>query len=296
MKLSAIMFALILTATQATAYADELVVAEGDESASNQTISSDEGEVHGPAVAVGDAVTNAATVVRDNADKAEFERLLGGEGSPQVGDSAADRKAIGSVSAAAWPWWSIPLGLLAIGALLIVRGKALKKDLPLEAIHVVSRQPMGKDGSLALIEVQDGDSRKRRLLVGLGGGSPRLVADISAWEVAVAAPSNIANDALAIVGNDPMPSSPAEVEERRSQLHVAPASFETQLSQAAALYGANDTDSRTGEQSSQSKADLIEDVLAKRDLVRMETVGNETPSETGRGGRKPSYSSREILV
>ena len=296
MKLSAIMFALILTATQATAYADGLVVAEGDESASNQTISTHEGEVYGPSVASNDATADAVTTNREKADRAEFERLLGGQGSSQVGDSAADRKAVGSVSAAAWPWWSVPLGLLAIGALLIVRGKALNKELPQEAIQVVSRQPMGKDGSLALIEVQDGDSRKRRLLVGLGGGSPRLVADISAWEVAVAAPSNIANDALAIVGDDPMPSTPAEVKERRSQLHVAPASFETQLSQAAALYGANDAAPEATEQTSQSKADLIEDVLAKRDLVRLETVGNEPSARSGRGGRKPSYSSREILV
>ena len=136
---------------------------------------------------------------------------------------------------------------LAIGVLLIVRGRINGAKVPVEAIKVVSVSY--KEGTLALNEVHDGDSRKRRLLVGLGGGAPRLVADVSAWEVAVAAPSNIANDAVAIVGPDP--EEQASVEEIRPQLRVAPKAFETHLAQAADRFDDQDV-------SKDNKADLEE--------------------------------------
>ena len=294
MKQSAIMFALILTALQGAAHADSTGVAGGDESASNPAILLADGPEYGPAVDGNNPVAPSAPTVE--VDDAEFQRLLGS--APAASDSAAsgERKAIDSVAAAAWPWWSIPLGLLAVGALLVVRGRALNKDMPMEAIHVVSRQPMGKDGSLALIEVHDGDARPRRLLVGLGGGAPRLVADVSAWEVAVAAPANIANDAIAVVGPDPLPESTTNADKRRAQLHVAPASFESQLGQAAARYGANIGNGAATEAAGRSKAELIEDVLAQRDIVRLETVGENGNGRNGRTTSKPGYSSREVLV
>lgn len=298
MNKSAIMFALILNAFQATAHADELVVAAGDEYVSDsETAAGDRGDF-GPAQHPEDAPVSGEAVADGAQDSAEFQRLFGGVSNPETSVSVADQKTISAVSAAALPWWSIPVGLLAIGAILIIRGRALKADLPMEAIHVVSRQHMGKDGTLALIEVNDGDQRKRRLLVGLGGGAPRLVADVSAWEVAVAAPSNIANDAVAVVGPDPVDSATTSsgVEERRASLHVAPATFETQLSQAAACYGAAESDQESNSNSGRSKAELIEDVLAQRDLVRLETVGSEVTERPVRSARKPSYSSREVLV
>jgi hypothetical protein len=148
---------------------------------------------------------------------------------------------------------------------------------------------MGKDGTLALIEVHDGDSRKRRLLVGLGGGAPRLVADVSAWEVAVAAPSNIENQAVAIVGPDPHPEVAEAVNDRRANLHVA--SFDGHLHQAAELY------SEAPRPKAPSKHDLIEEVMAQRDQVRKTSdcaPGDERPIREAR--RKPSYSSREVVA
>lgn len=297
MNKSAIMFALILNAFQATANAEAIVVAEGDEYASESEVVVAEQAAFGPVQKPAEGQDAGESSSEGVEDAAEFQRLFGGMSSGE-GLSKADQKTIDAVATAALPWWSIPVGLLAIGVLLIVRGRALKTDLPMEAIHVVSRQHMGKDGTLALIEVNDGDQRKRRLLVGLGGGAPRLVADVSAWEVAVAAPSNIANDAVAVVGPDPVEAQPvsAGVDERRASLHVAPATFETQLSQAAARYGAADSDNTSTGDEGRSKAELIEDVLAKRDLVRLETVGGEGGERIGRGARKPSYSSREVLV
>ena len=122
------------------------------------------------------------------------------------------------------------------------------------------------------------------------------MADVSAWEVAVAAPANLANDAIAVVGPDPLPESPVNPDQRRAQLHVAPASFDAQLGQAAARYGSNGGMESPAESGGRSKAELIEDVLAQRDIVRLETVGENGSGRSGRGTKKPSYSSREVLV
>jgi len=288
MNLSAMAFALILTAIQQPAYGDDLVVAAGDEYATEQQ---DAGPEMGPLQA-------APTVKADGIDElAQFDRLFGAQDSKPL--STADQKIVDSASEAAWPWWVWPLGLFAIGVLLIVRSRVHNQKVPVEAIHVVSRQAMGKDGTLALIEVHDGDSRKRRLLVGLGGGSPRLVADVSAWEVAVAAPSNIANDAVAVVGPDPDAQLLNDVEERRASLHVATNSFGGQLKQAAERYTDIDTApvSPPSKVESTSKRDLIEEVMASREQVRRDSVSALESEQTIRKAkRKPTYSSREILA
>jgi hypothetical protein len=278
MTLSAMAFALILTAFQQPAYGEELVIAAGDEYATDQ-------QEMGPQL----APVEADSLELD--ETAQFERLFGDEGP--TGLSEADQAVVEKTHAIAWPWWSWPLGLFAIGALLIVRSRVQRQRVPIEAIHVVSRQHMGKDGTLALIEVQDGDSRKRRLLVGLGGGAPRLVADVSAWEVAVAAPSNIENQAVAIVGPDPHPDPHPElieaVEDRRASLHVA--SFDGHLHQAAQRY------SEEPQPVAPSKRDLIEEVMAQRDQVRLTSdceLGKERTIREAR--RKPTYSSREVVA
>ena len=42
----------------------------------------------------------------------------------------------------------------------------------------MGRQPLGDRSALVLVEVEDGDGEKRRLLVGTGGQAPTLVADL----------------------------------------------------------------------------------------------------------------------
>ena len=287
MKLSALFVALVLTATEATANAESLVIAEGDESATLDQVVDETSPVLGPEVETG---TSAPSTVSPE-EAAAYDRLFGNPKQSPGELSKADQQTVDAVSEAAWPWWSLPLGLLAIGVLLIVRGRVMSQKIPVEAIHVISRQPMGKDGTLALVEIHDGDDRKRRLLVGLGSGAPRLVADVSAWEVAVAAPSNISNDAVALVGPDPDGGASVPPVERPPHLHVAPRTFNGHLEQAAKRYGLQDsTEEESGLDS--SRADLIESVLAKRDHARLETVGK---LKSAQGGR-PAYSSREILA
>jgi len=302
MKKSALFLALILIGINQPALGNELVVAEEDGSAS---IGNDElpvASIDGDAadlVTVEPAPTADPGVAADGIDeKQQFQRLFGD--APKSTTTPRDRAIVEQAAAAAWPWWSWPVGLLALGILLIVRSRVNKQVLPTEAIRVVSRQPLGKDGTLALIELNDGDARTRRLLVGLGGGSPRLVADVSAWEVAVAAPSNIANDAVAVMGPDPearfaavaptpenvapTPENLGSADEDAPNLRLARKSFGTHLSQAAQRYG----DAAEPIAQSNERQDLIEDVLAKRERVRRESVGEKE--------NKKAYSSREILA
>ena len=296
MKQSALFLALILIGINQPAHGSDFVVAEEDGSASigkDDLPAASKFEETAELVTVEPAPTAVAPVATDGIDeKKEFQRLFGDDPTAKSG-TERDQAIIQQAAGAAWPWWSWPVGLFALGALLIVRSRVNKQELPTEAIRIVSRQPLGKDGTLALIELNDGDLRTRRLLVGLGGGSPRLVADVSAWEVAVAAPSNIMNDAVAVMGPDPEAIAPSVAQKldqepvtqrAKPNLRLATQSFGSHLSQAAQRYG----DAAETVSSDADRHDLIEDVLAKRERVRRESVGEKSD--------KKSYSSREILA
>ena len=283
---SAHVVALILIALNQPAYGDTLIVAEGDETA---TAPQEVEPVFGP-VTSAEATKSSEEVGADGINEGdEFQRLFGAQPS---GLQQNDTKIVEEAKAVAWPWWSWPLGLFAIGVLLIIRGRVTKGAAQKQAMTIVARQDMGKEGTLALIELADGDSRTRRLLVGLGGGAPRLVADVSAWEVAVAAPSNIANDAVAMVGPDPDNLVERTPEQSGSKIALIPKSFSTHMSQANGRYEVEDSApvSEVGE--SPSRHDLIAEVLAVREQVRNESVSTTKKTR----GRKPAYSSREIVA
>ena len=68
------------------------------------------------------------------------------------------------------------MGLLALWQLRRRKATPTVSGSPL--ISVLSRQPMGDRGALVLIEVEEQEGGRRRLLVGTGGGSPTLVSDL----------------------------------------------------------------------------------------------------------------------
>ncbi len=83
------------------------------------------------------------------------------------------------------PWTPIRLvapallGGLGLMALWQVKRRREPKTIsgdPLMAI--LSRLPLGDRGSLVLVEVEEQEGGRRRLLVGTGGGSPTLVSDL----------------------------------------------------------------------------------------------------------------------
>ena len=169
MKQSALFLALILIGINQPAFGNELVVAEEDGSASigkDDLPGASTVEEAADLVTVEPAPSTVASVGADGIDEQkEFDRLFGADPTAMTGN-ARDQAIIQQAAGAAWPWWSWPVGLFALGVLLIIRSRVNKQELPSQAIRVVSRQPLGKDGALALIELNDGDARTRRLLVG----------------------------------------------------------------------------------------------------------------------------------
>jgi len=115
-------------------------------------------------------------VASGGAEDPTYDRLFGEASVPQ-GEVAS----VEPVS----PWTPIRLvapailggmGLLALWQLRRRRTPPTVSGSPL--ISVLSRQPMGDRGALVLVEVEEQEGGRRRLLVGTGGGSPTLVSDL----------------------------------------------------------------------------------------------------------------------
>jgi hypothetical protein len=128
----------------------------------------------GPAEASGsDAAELPAPVLdaKTEADVAEYQRLFGGETAVAAGETVEME-----TSSSLWFW---PLLLLVAGGVWVwrKRGGTLKDTK--DEIQIVGRASLGREGSLAVVEVEDNDGRHRRLLIGYGGGAPRLVADLA---------------------------------------------------------------------------------------------------------------------
>ena len=77
-----------------------------------------------------------------------------------------------------FPVWWFFLGLLAIMGLIITALR--RKNVSFGGIQVINRSYLGRDGSLAIIEVEDANMNQRRFLIGLNPpGSPSMLADLS---------------------------------------------------------------------------------------------------------------------
>lgn len=111
-------------------------------------------------------------------EQALYDRLLGASGAGSDGDAVAPPAAGLGIEAPSVPGWLWVVGILAGVGLILLRSRSLKALRGPDAIEVISRSQLGKDGSLAVVEVAEADGEKRRLLVGFGGGAPRLVADL----------------------------------------------------------------------------------------------------------------------
>ena len=117
-------------------------------------------------------------VVTSNDQLDELEARLLGELPDEVAtmDSYESADLVGAV-------WMVPLFIFMIGLLVWSR---FKKTTPLNPgeIRVASRTPLGKEGSLAIIDVGDKEGGSQRMLVGLSEqGAPRLLSVLSAdWQ------------------------------------------------------------------------------------------------------------------
>ena len=89
-------------------------------------------------------------------------------------------------------------------------------------IHVLSRAGLSRTASLAMIEVTGADGQSRRMLIGVGGGAPRLVADLSAAPAPAPARAEVdwfeESDSPAAESAQPTPSQT----EQKPASHKAP--------------------------------------------------------------------------
>jgi hypothetical protein len=111
-------------------------------------------------------------------EKALYDRLLGGGEPTETAPATGAPPAGLGIDAPSVPGWLWVVGILGGAGLLFLRSRSLKALRGPDAIEVLSRSQLGKDGSLAVVEVAEADGEKRRLLVGFGSGAPRLVADL----------------------------------------------------------------------------------------------------------------------
>ena len=209
-----------------------------------------------------------------------YDRLLGDEPPPPTPESPD------AVSLPVWVW---PMaGLLVV---LVIGGRYLESRRrrsagpPLE-LRLVSRLSRGREGQLAVIEVADGAGAYRRLLVGLGGGAPRLVMELdsSTFETALvanglppAARARPAEARRAAETRAPTPRTPSE----------APSADRPQESRArAATARPPAPDSR---RPLAVRSDLIQEVLAEREGP----PEGEPPAEEQE--KPPAYTFRGLL-
>lgn len=164
-----------------------------------------------------------------------YERLLGADPPDPLPPATAP--AVGEPLDIAPPWlWGVLI--VAAAGLLWLRGRVTAAPGGGPALRVTGRTLLGREGSLAVVEVADGE-RTRRMLVGYGGGAPRLVAELS--------------DGPGEEGAAPAPAGGFATALRRTLGRETPAV------EAAA------TNAATPEL--QSRDDLIAEVLAERSTV-----------------------------
>jgi flagellar biogenesis protein FliO len=101
-------------------------------------------------------------------------KLLGDE--PVVPDTPSVRQ-VEEMELPETPGWIWPVGLTVLALLVGLRWQLNRTVEAPSRLRVVQRMMLGRDGNLAVVEVGESGDR-RRLLVGYGGGAPRLVAEL----------------------------------------------------------------------------------------------------------------------
>jgi flagellar biogenesis protein FliO len=165
--------------------------------------------------------------------------------APALPDTSAASRRVEEMNLPETPGWLWPTGLLLLALLVGLRWQLNRTEDAPSRLKVVQRVMLGRDGNLAVVEVGEGADR-RRLLVGYGGGAPRLVAELDA--------PNEASAEVAVASNT------AARRWQQALQRVLPNGT------ASTTAGTDPTADRTnGEARLKPRTSLIAEVLAERD-------------------------------
>ena len=164
-------------------------------------------------------------------------------------------------------YWFWPMALVLVAGAYFWKRKKVDANDDRNEINIVGRASLGREGSLAVVVVGDPQGQPRRLLVGYGGGAPRLVADLADDQVM---------EAMGTAESGGGRTDFTAESRRNWERAVDDAGdvFDSRMAQSATPRSAQD--------------DLIANVLADREQLR-KSLG-EMPSENSRAGvRRRAY-------
>lgn len=230
-----------------------LVASDAEQAAPPETL--DDAELNASALSIAPA--------RRAPDPLE-ERLLRDAESTAAAPSASG---MGNL----WMW---PLGLLGLVGVAGVAYRNRQVDGTSSEIRVLSRAALNNRASLAVVEVMGADGVNRRMLVGVGGGAPRLVADLSTLRAAGSAPSAVVEetpDAVSEVVEEPAAVEADPTPARQNDAPTVEAQTEDKPARGrkhgAAAYAQEQEDAER-QKRLQAREDLLAQVLAEREADR----------------------------
>ncbi|HCH62974.1 MAG: hypothetical protein CL927_20730 [Deltaproteobacteria bacterium] len=138
-----------------------------------------------PEAASGPSPVGEEAAEPENATLDALNRKLLGD-KPDILDAPSARR-MEEMDLPETPGWIWPIGLTLLALLIGLRWQLNRGGEAPSRLRVVQRVMLGRDGNLAVVEVGD-EGDRRRLLVGYGGGAPRLVAELDVPDAAADTP------------------------------------------------------------------------------------------------------------
>jgi hypothetical protein len=189
------------------------------------------------------------------------------------------------VRAPGTPWWLWPMGMLGIAGVAGMAIRSRKTTRIPGHITVLSRATLSRAASLAMIEVADSNGQTRRMLIGVGGGAPRLVSDLSANS---SAPSQFSARDLSGYAESPRDAAATRLSQRASEQNRAADAVGQRLSVATPgepRAGGGRLTGRVAQAYANSSAgtgadklDLVAEVLAERGNDEVADI-DDSPSD-----------------
>lgn len=225
------------------------------------------------------------------AEDATYERLFGAADEP---GAPAERSPVVAPSlpfqSPVWVW-AVIVGL----GLAWVAGKVWERRRVVVApasLRVISTTALGQGGGISVVEVKDADGALRRLLVGHGGGAPRLIVELDGLRDFGAAESTVAavGAAVARAAEPARASEPADRSQGPASVAGDPPS---RSGEAARTGGAARTAapraSAVGPRPLAPRSDLIAEVLAERGEDEQDALDEASDRPSG------AYTFRGLL-